>query len=335
MGKEQAISRNGHSIFEISSLIQKALRRSDTRMALYASAEMLPKYRNYLWKRLLTVSAEDCHDMVTSKIMNLHDKDKCGSGGWNNSTLENALSILLTARKNRDADYMACNLFNSRDKREFGTEYGTDSFDPKSTTKNGHNLYFLKEVFDRSIDTGDYDNAGYSANEIRVYYPNFCWDMIVRKASSFGFPELLSEVVALKSADKLTNFDNTLLFRSKAIVLMIGVKKNGLSCYKDDDSPEEYVNLSDAPTERLRLPDYVFDCHTYIGKSRGKTKRDFVKAEQEALIPRKEGEFDSSSWERFFYMSEHGFWTDEYTPRPSKERIDEIENNKPISLFDL
>lgn len=335
MGKEQALSRNGHSIFEISSLIQKALRRSDTHMAIYAATEMLPKYRNYLWKRLLTVSAEDCHDMMTSTIMKLHDDDRCGSKGWNNKVIEQALSILLNARKNRDADYMACNLFNSRDKREFSRECGEDTFDPKSSTKNGHNLYFLENVFNRSIDLGDYDNAGYAANEIRVYYPNYCWNMIVRKASSFGIPQLLNEVIALKKADKLTNFDNTLLFRSKAIVLIIGVKKKGIANYQDSCIPKNAVSISDAPIERLRLPDYVFDCHTYLGKSRGKTKREFVKTEQEALTPHKEGEFDYASWERFFYMSLHGFWTDDYTPKPNKERIDEIENNKTKSLFDI
>lgn len=335
MGKEQALSRNGHSIFEISSLIQKSLRRSDTNMALYASAEMLPKYRNYLWKRLLTVSAEDCHDMITHKIYELHEGDKCTQSGWRNETIEKALSILLTADKNRDGDYFACNLFNSRDKRKFGEEWGTDTFDAMSATKNGHNLYFLREVFYRAIDLGDYDNAGYAANEIRVYYPKFCWDMIVKKASSFGLPILNKEVIALKNADKLTNYDNTLLFRSKAIVLMIGIKKNGIDNYLGAENLDEYVSMSDASFERLRLPDYVYDCHTYLGKSRGKSKKEFVTSEQAALTPLKLGEFDKASWERFFYMSKNGFWTEKYTPKPSAERIDEIENNKPSSLFDL
>lgn len=142
MGKEQAITRNGHNLFEVSSLIQKALRRSDKEMALYASAEMMPRYRNYLWKRLLTVSAEDCHDMVTNKIMSLQGKDRYNkSGTYSDETIEEALSILLSAQKNRDADYCACNLFNSRDKRKFGEEYGVDEFDPQSSTKNGHNVY--------------------------------------------------------------------------------------------------------------------------------------------------------------------------------------------------
>ncbi len=336
MGKEQAKSRNGHSIFEISSLIQKALRRSDTRMALYAAAEMLPKYRNYLWKRLLTVSAEDCHDMVTQKIMKLHGEDICTATGYGNEPIEKAISILLGARKNRDGDYYACNLLNSRDKRTFDTGYGKEIFDAESATKNGHSCYFLREVFNRAIDILDYDNAGYAANEIRVYYPKFCWEMIVNKASTLGYPLLTKEVMALKNAEKQTNGDNTLLFRSKAIVLMVKtIKDKSLSDLIPDEEIEEYVSLSDAPVGRQRLPEYVYDCHTYIGKAKGKTKKEFVLAEQSALRPLKKGLFDDASWERFFFMSEHGFWTEEYTPHPSEARVKEIENNKTPSLFDL
>ncbi|MBD5237543.1 MAG: hypothetical protein HDS62_08465 [Bacteroidales bacterium] len=336
MGKEQARSRNGHSIFEISSLIQKALRRSDARMALYSAAEMLPKYRNYLWKRLLTVSTEDCHDMVTHKVVALHDKDRCGANGYDNSIIEEALSILLNASKNRDGDYYACNIFNSRDKRNLEDKYGIENFDPLSATKNGHNCYYLRDVFNRAIDILDYDNAGYAANEIKVYYPKFCWDMIVSKAVSLGYPQLTKEVVALKEADHFTSYDNTLLFRSKAIVLMLkAVKDGGISNLLDDDIRDEYVSLSDADVERLRLPEYVYDCHTYIGKARGKTKREFVVTEQNVLTPFKKGMFDNASWERFFYMCANGFWTKEYTPHPGEERIKEIENNQPKSLFDL
>lgn len=324
MGKEQATTRNGHNLFEVSSLIQKAIRRSDTGMALYATAELLQTYRHYLWKRLLTVSAEDCHDMVTGTILNLMYKED----------VETALSILLSSWKNRDGDYYACNLFNSRDRRDL-SKYGEDIFDPASATKNGHNVFFLRSVFNRAIDSLDYDNAGYAANEIKVYYPNFCWEIIVNKAASLHMNDLLTEVVALRKADKLTKFDNTLLFRSKAIVLMLKAVKNGNTDGIVYSEPQiEYISLEDASKARLRLPDYVYDCHTYVGKARGKTKRDFVSSEYNALFPKKEGWFDKASWERFFYMCDHGFWTDEYTPHPSDDRVKQIETNN-YSLFDL
>lgn len=331
MGKEQALTRNGHNLFEISSLIQKALRRSDTKMAVYAAEEMIPGYRNYLWKRLLTVSAEDCHDMVTTAILELKSKDDL----HNFNSIERALAILLSAKKNRDADYYACNLFNSRDKRDFTEKYGEEVFDPKSTTKNGHNVFYLRNVFSLAIDNNDYDNAGYAANEIRVYYPNLCWEMIVNKAASFKMPALLKEVVALKNADRQMKFDNTLLFRSKAIVLLLKANKNSnVDSLVPSLDTDEIIKISSS-TERIwRLPDYVYDCHTYIGKARGKTKRDFVKAEQECLYPKVRGMFDDSSWERFYFMCDNGFWTEEYTPKPSEDRVKQIETNN-FSLFDL
>ncbi len=49
--------------------------------------------------------------------------------------------------------------------------------------------------------------------------------------------------------------------------------------------------LRSAP-EYVAVPDYAFDCHTRRGKSMGKTKADFFKAEQAALVPLEQGLFD-------------------------------------------
>ena len=40
------------------------------------------------------------------------------------------------------------------------------------------------------------------------------------------------------------------------------------------------------------IPGYAYDCHTREGRKRGKTKKDFFKAEQEALEPHQPGLFD-------------------------------------------
>ena len=118
MGKETVKTRNWYNMFEISSLIQKALRRRDAEMAYFAANELIPRYRNYLWKRLLTVSAEDCYDMVTGRIMELHNIDVSQPDQANRKYIAIAVSTLLNVRKNREGDYFACNLFNSRDKAD-------------------------------------------------------------------------------------------------------------------------------------------------------------------------------------------------------------------------
>jgi len=118
MKKETVKTRNQYNMFEISSLIQKSIRRRHAEFAYFAANELIPHYRNYLWKRLLTVSAEDCFDMLTGKIMDLHEKDCNREDAANRKYIACAVSVLLNARKNRDADFFACNLLNSRDRKD-------------------------------------------------------------------------------------------------------------------------------------------------------------------------------------------------------------------------
>ena len=50
------LTKNGYSMYEMSSMIQKAIRRCDIPHAAYAAAELYPNFRTMLWNRLLTVS---------------------------------------------------------------------------------------------------------------------------------------------------------------------------------------------------------------------------------------------------------------------------------------
>ena len=65
----RARTKNGHDFFAVSSLMQKSLRRGDVTLASRAVCELLPKYANYVWNRLLVVSAEDCSELVTGEVM--------------------------------------------------------------------------------------------------------------------------------------------------------------------------------------------------------------------------------------------------------------------------
>ena len=110
----QVETKNGYNLFEMSSMLQKAIRRCDIQHAAYASAELSVKFRKYLWKRLLTVSAEDCFGIMTKEIVALKQADEYvneGSkkGETNDLFIAKAIVLLCMARKNRDADYVACN----------------------------------------------------------------------------------------------------------------------------------------------------------------------------------------------------------------------------------
>ena len=54
------ITKRGYDFGEVSSATQKAIRRAGTRLAGYWALELWHSgFGNYVWKRLLTVSAED------------------------------------------------------------------------------------------------------------------------------------------------------------------------------------------------------------------------------------------------------------------------------------
>ena len=191
-------TKNGYSLYEMSSMIQKAIRRCDIPHAAYAAAELYPSYRKLMWNRLLTVSAEDCYGIMTKEIMALCQADESVNGkkkpeACNMVFTAKAITLLCMARKNRDADYVACNFL-----------WGN----PKLTEEE-------------KMDLIDYD-------EVK-------WHM-------------------------------------------------------DHEA-------------MLKVPDYVFDVHTYKGKRQGKTRLDFFIEENEALEPRQMNLFDYGSFGEYYDRS--------------------------------
>lgn len=100
----------GYSLLEVASALQKAIRRADARLAGYWAIELFESgYQQYLWRRLLTISAEDCWGIITHEIESLYrawqqiDRQKRGGG----RIFAAKAAILLTqARKCRDADHL-------------------------------------------------------------------------------------------------------------------------------------------------------------------------------------------------------------------------------------
>lgn len=175
---------HGYNMYDMSSLLQKAIRRGDVVRAAYAASELHPRFRKYLWKRLLTCSAEDCWGIVTKEIIALQQADEYvnGTKGDNWLFIAKAVTLLCMAKKNRDADYVCCNFMCP----------------------------------DRNL----------TPEEIKEY---------------------------------------------------------------------DFGNLP----ETIRVPDYVYDCHTRRGKYNGKTKLDMIMDEQAALSPHQIGMFDDGDWGQF------------------------------------
>jgi predicted transcriptional regulator YdeE len=115
MAQYEMRTKNGHSFFDMIAMLQKAIRRGDYAHAGYAASELWEKYRNYLWNRLLIISAEDCFGILTKEILALWEAEKQTTKKGESETIfiSKAICLICYARKNRDADYFACNLMHS------------------------------------------------------------------------------------------------------------------------------------------------------------------------------------------------------------------------------
>lgn len=112
------ITRNGHNMYDMASMLQKAIRRSDIQRAGYAAYELFGDFEGFLWKRLLVSSAEDCWGIITKEIVALREANNTinnGKRGYQKDPLfvAKAIVLLCMARKNRDACYVACNFMTA------------------------------------------------------------------------------------------------------------------------------------------------------------------------------------------------------------------------------
>lgn len=166
-------TQRGYDFYEVASCLQKAIRRADCKLAGYMALELFPKYSEYCWKRLLTISAEDCAGIITKEIKALYDsfhvinKGRKGDDLKGRIFISKAVIILCQADHNRDSDILS------------------------------------NYVYDKKIGVSD---------------------------------------------DVLTEW------------------------------------FEEVRRENVKIPEYVFDCHTRKGKQRGKTKQDFFREEQAGLV---------------------------------------------------
>src|SRR5580704_18217640 len=64
----------GYNFGGVSPAMQKAVRRADVKLAGYWALELWASgFGRYVWKRLLTISAEDCWGILTQEVKALHD----------------------------------------------------------------------------------------------------------------------------------------------------------------------------------------------------------------------------------------------------------------------
>lgn len=110
MAYQEILTKRKYVLSEVASAFQKAIRRSDVRLAGYWGIELFESgFQGYMWRRLLTVSAEDCAGIITQEIESLQrcwqeaHKKKNGSG---RIFAAKAIIILCVQPKSRDADHL-------------------------------------------------------------------------------------------------------------------------------------------------------------------------------------------------------------------------------------
>lgn len=109
----------GYDFFEVSSAMQKAIRRGDVKVAGYFALELWTSgYRDYVWKRLFTISAEDCASILTKEIEALwqgHELvNKKTSEPKGRIFVSKAVILLCEAPKCRDSDHLQNFIYDKR-----------------------------------------------------------------------------------------------------------------------------------------------------------------------------------------------------------------------------
>ncbi len=112
----------GYDLLDVASALQKTIRRGETKLAGYFAHEIVASgYHKYVWKRLLTISAEDMAEGITKEIKALHDSFQFINEGLAKGKkikgrifISKAVIILSEAKKSRDADHMQCLLYDKK-----------------------------------------------------------------------------------------------------------------------------------------------------------------------------------------------------------------------------
>lgn len=104
-------TKRGYNMFEVASCLQKAIRRAETDLAGYMAIELFESgFAKYCWKRLLTISAEDCAGLITQEIKSLFDSwlvlTDNGEKQKSRIFISKAVIVLCQSRKSRDADHL-------------------------------------------------------------------------------------------------------------------------------------------------------------------------------------------------------------------------------------
>lgn len=234
-------TKSGHNMFDMASLLQKAIRRGDFKRAGYAAYELYGNYSTMMWNRMMTISAEDCWGILTKELVLLRKKDEelnNGRKGYEKDAtyVSRAIALMARAKKSRDACYFACNfILAPNDRAEiivtdaeatimkgwldtipdniFNIKYLEENsqnefeayFDmSKSLTPKDESHETAVMLF-HSIRANDMENIGYATDFMRDKYRLSLWKALLIIAVECGNGVLTKEIIGLKLTDDIVN----------------------------------------------------------------------------------------------------------------------------------
>ena len=263
-------TESGHDMFEMLSLMQKAIRRADYQHAGYAANQIKNKFRAAMWNRLCVISAEDCYGVVTKELIALRKKDEAER---NDDCISQSVAILCKALKSRDACYFSCNfVLDSRCPRELHPslkevleykevaskldaakkrkgapdQYGfiqmtlDEIVSPKTDKEYAREeaLAMIGANIDIAVNHLDMDMLGFNMDKLRKNERDYLWAVFFSLAKKKGIED---EIHALKDADDYVNMkksEKDEIFISKAAILLLYASDKNI----DDIMSSSYVD---------------------------------------------------------------------------------------------
>lgn len=109
----------GYDFYAVASVVQKSIRRAEVVYAGYFAIELFESgYSKYLWKRLLTISAEDCYSAITHEVLALYESFKIINEKSDKEKgrifISKAILLLCEVAKSRDSDHLQCLVYDKK-----------------------------------------------------------------------------------------------------------------------------------------------------------------------------------------------------------------------------
>lgn len=261
-------TENGYNMFDMLSLIQKSIRRSDYNHASFAAKQLKGRYRSTMWNRLFVTASEDCFGVLSKELVELR---KCDEVHPSDKNLSDALALMCRAKKSRDACYFACNfVLANRKPRNFefseSEMYGfhlqlnrihdriagkinPDGCDQLSIEENGFKeadidycdlfcelsegeaaVTYNGLALQKAMKHRDMDMIGYHTNFFRENCREKFWETLLDYTLT-NARDLYSEIDALRICDEVVNKRRAPLDKDNIFV----AKAVMLLCYYEDD----------------------------------------------------------------------------------------------------